>query len=297
MSTAPSPTGASLGPALFSSVLVPVDLSENSRSVTRFLAGIPGIRTIVLLHVIYNRYLHETPPVTHPSAERARQFLETMKAEIAQPGVAVIPLVREIASEDIAECIGRVASEEGCTLVVMSRRGAGIISSILLGSVASDLVRYGEHSVLLVPPAPSAVSSGTGLFSRVLVCTDFSMPEIGNLALHLLPRGSTADLLHVVTSGNSEQEVQDAVAGASERLIRIRDSTSKPGITVNTPVAVGSAPEEILSYAERHGVSLILVKSRGRKGMLSSLIGSTSAPVTRNAKQPVLILKKPIPQG
>lgn len=291
------PSGSPQDPALFSSVLIPVDLSENSRSVVRLLSGLPGLRAVVLLHVVYNRYLHETPAVANPSVEKARMFLESLRNDLALPGVTATADVREIASEEIAECIGTVASKEGCSLILMSRRGAGIISSILLGSVASDLVRYGEHSLLLVPPAPSEACSGIGLFSRVLVCTDFSGPEIGNLAFQFLPAGSTADLLHVVTSGNSAEEVQDAVAGASERLIRIRNSCRNPGITLNTHVAVGSAPEEILAYAERNDVSLILVKSRGRKGMVSSLIGSTSAPVARNATQPVLILKKPILRG
>ncbi|OPY32835.1 MAG: Universal stress protein [Methanoregula sp. PtaU1.Bin006] len=297
MSPDPALPGAPQEPALFSSVLIPVDLSENSRSVATLLSGLPGLRRVILLHVVYNRYLHETPAAANPSVENARVFLETMKKDLVLPGVMVTVLVREIASEEIAECIGTAASEEECTLIMMSRRGAGIISSILLGSVASDLVRYGEHSLLLIPPAPPAVFSGAGLLSRVQVCTDFSMPEISNLAFDLLPAGSTADLFHVVTSGNSGQEVQDAVAAASARLDHIRDSGGKPGITVNSCVAVGSAPEEILAYAEGQGVSLILVKSRSRKGMISSLIGSTSAPVARNAKRPVLILKKWLPLG
>jgi len=292
-----SPAGVTQDPALFSSVLVPVDLSENSRSVAAFLSGMPGLCTAILLHVVHNRYLHETPAIANPAVKYARVFLEKMKDDLALPGVAVTAIVREIASEEIAECIGRVAAEEGCRLILMSRRGAGIISSILLGSVASDLVRYGEHSPLLIPPVLSGPGSGSGLFSRVLVCTDFSEPEIGNLAFDLLPAGSAVHLLHVVTSGNSEKEVQDAAAGASERLARIQNSCRKPGLTVTAHVAVGSAPEEILLSAERHGVSLILVKSGGRKGMVSSLIGSTSAPVARNATRPILILKKPVAPG
>lgn len=297
MSPDPALSALPQDPSLFSSVLIPVDLSENSCSVVTLLSKLPGLRKVILFHVVYNRYLDETTAVANPSVENARVFLETMKKDLALPGVTVTALVREIASEEIAECIGTAASEEGCTLIMMSRRGAGIISSILLGSVASDLVRYGEHSLLLIPPARPAAFSGTGLLSRVLVCTDFSMPEIGDLAFDILPAGSTADLFHVVTSGNSGQEVQDSVAAASARLDHIRNSRGKPGITASSRVAVGSAPEEILAYAEKESVSLILVKSRSRKGMISSLIGSTSAPVARNAKQPVLILKKWFPQG
>jgi nucleotide-binding universal stress UspA family protein len=294
MSPDPAGSGVPQDPALFSSVLIPVDLSDNSRSVTRFLPGIPGLRAVVLFHVVYNRYLHESPAVANPSVDTAREFLERMREEIALPGVTVTAIIREIASEDIAQCIGAVAQEAGCTLIMMSRRGAGIISSILLGSVASDLVRYGERSLLLIPPDRPTTDPGNGLFSHVLVCTDFSDPEIGTLVPDLLPAGSATTLFHVVTSGNSEGEVQAAVTGASGRLLRIKTAAEQQGIRTKTHVAVGSAPEEILAYADSNSVSLIVVKSRGRKSMVSSLIGSTSAPVARNAKKPVLILKKPI---
>jgi len=56
-------------------------------------------------------------------------------------------------------------------------------------------------------------------------------------------------------------------------------------------VAVGGTVEEILSFSQREDISLILMKSAGKKSFLNILIGSTAAPVVRNTTKPVLILR------
>jgi nucleotide-binding universal stress UspA family protein len=272
-------------------VLVPVDFSEHSLAAVRALRHLNGVRRVVLLTVIYNRYRDETPPVRNPATGKAERALAAIAAEIRLPGVTVTPAVREIASGEIADTIGMVAREENCSLIVMARRGAGIIGSILLGSVASDIVRYGETSVLLVPAQPS--HEPAPLFSHVLVCTDFSDPEIGTIGADMMPEGCRATLFHAVTSAHSKEEMREKEAQAKKYLTAIRSCYASKGVDVDTEVVIGSAVEEILAYAARHDVSLILMKSNGRKSLVRSIIGSTSAPVARNAKTPLLILKLP----
>jgi len=272
-------------------VLVPVDFSEHSLAAVRALRHLNGVRRVVLLTVIYNRYRDETPPVRNPATGKAERALAAIAAEIRLPGVTVTPAVREIASGEIADTIGMVAREENCSLIVMARRGAGIIGSILLGSVASDIVRYGETSVLLVPAQPS--HEPAPLFSHVLVCTDFSDPEIGTIGADMMPEGCRATLFHAVTSAHSKEEMREKEAQAKKYLTAIRSCYASKGVDVDTEVVIGSAVEEILAYAARHDVSLILMKSNGRKSLVRSFIGSTSAPVARNAKTPLLILKLP----
>ena len=301
-----SPKESETGKILAGCVLLPVDFSENCRAALRTVKQIPGIRKIVLLHVIYNRYLGSETMVVNPDTENAGVALEEMISLIALPGVPVTTIIREIPAGEISDTINQVAREHEVTLIVMSRRGAGIIGSLLLGSVASDLVRYGEKPLLLIPPSaitnqdsPGTSPSGfpaampKGLFSHVMVCTDFSEPEIGTLCIALLPWIGRASLFHAVTSGHSEQEVNEAEWWAETRLAEIQTLFTRQGIMADTNVATGSAVEEILAFSEREDMSLILLKSRGKKSLITSLIGSTSAPVARNAKKPVLLLKPP----
>ncbi|NLD57082.1 MAG: universal stress protein [Methanomicrobiales archaeon] len=273
-------------------VLVPVDFSQHSLAAVRALRHLNGVRRVVLLTVIYNRYRDETPPVRNPATGKAEQALAAIAAEIRLPGVTVTPVIREIASGEIADTIGMVAREENCSLIVMARRGAGIIGSILLGSVASDLVRYGGTSILLLPSHSG--HEPAALFSHVQVCTDFSDPEIGTIGADLVPEGSRTTLFHTVTSAHSKEEIRDQEVQAQEQLAAIRPCYEEKGVAVDTRVVVGGAVEEILAYAARHDVSLILMKANGRKSLVRSFIGSTSAPVARNAKTPLLILKLPL---
>jgi nucleotide-binding universal stress UspA family protein len=130
-----------------------------------------------------------------------------------------------------------------------------------------------------------------------MVCTDFSDPEIGELCLGFLPGIDRASLFHAVTRGNSAEEVEERVVTASARLGELQAAFIRTGIMADYKVVVGSAAEEILAFSEQEDISLILLKSRGRKSLINSLIGSTSAPVARNAKEPVLILKPPFRLG
>ena len=112
----------------------------------------------------------------------------------------------------------------------MGRRGRGVIETLLIGSVASEVIRYGKTDLLLLqsPEKDDTISMGLklpcpDLFSKVLVCTDFSEPDIGTLLRKKLPWIQQVTLFHVVTSGDSQEEVQSAVDTARARLENMRD--------------------------------------------------------------------------
>ena len=284
---------------MFEKILVPVDFSGSFPSVANSVKEIPGFREIVLLHVVYNKYPSGDPAIVHPRVREARAALEEIKKDFAMPGVAITAIVEEITGGEIFDVINRTAIRLGISLVVMGRRGTGIIETLLLGSVASDVLRYGKTDLLLIP-APQKNKQGLpypdsphlALFSNVMICTDFSDPEIGLICLENLPWIRHASIFHSVTTGDSTEEIQSAVIEAESRLGKLRDAFTQRGIPAHIHVSVGSAAEEILAFSRREEISLILMKSTGRKSFLNVLIGSTSAPVARNIKKPVLILKR-----
>ncbi len=57
-------------------------------------------------------------------------------------------------------------------------------------------------------------------------------------------------------------------------------------------VAIGDAAAEIIDYAEKHAISLIVMPSRGRTGLGRFLLGSVAERVVRFAHCPVLVLRK-----
>jgi nucleotide-binding universal stress UspA family protein len=56
----------------------------------------------------------------------------------------------------------------------------------------------------------------------------------------------------------------------------------------------GSPPDELLAFAEKTGIDLIVMGSHGRTGLSRLLTGSVAEQVMRRSKCPVLIVKAPL---
>jgi nucleotide-binding universal stress UspA family protein len=283
---------------MFPDVLVPYDFSPDSRYAVLCIRQIPGIRQIVLLHVLHNKHPSRGPDGLDPRADYARLRLEEVKKDL-EPHVAPIrTVVESIRGGTISDAITRVAEREGVSLVVMGRRGQSVIEALLLGSVASDMLHYGTTDLLLVhAPGPGDLAGGRradrppALFSNVLIATDFSEPDIGGICLHKIPWIQKATFVHVVTSGDSHEEVDAGVEEAQKRLEEMKETFGRHQIPAETRVRVGSAEEAILSLAEGENVSLIVMKATGQRGVLTSLLGSKVSYVARKTQKPVFVLR------
>jgi nucleotide-binding universal stress UspA family protein len=284
---------------MFKNVLVPVDLSINSRYALRCLRYIPGLRQVEILHVIYNRYPLKTDDAVDPDYEHRRLSLEEIKAYVEKPGVTVRTIIEEIQGGEIFAAINRITAREGVTLTLMGRRGRGIIDTLLLGSVASDVLRYGKTDLLLVQNKQVKDTRSReqdlppqDLFSHVLVCTDFSDPEISDLCRNEMPWIRKVTLFHAVTTGDSLEEVRSSVDAAQAKLRTMQDAFFRISIPAQVHISVGSAAEEIISFSEKQEVSILVLKSTGKMGFLQNLLGSTTARVARNSQKPVLVLRR-----
>lgn len=285
---------------MFEKVLVPYDFSKDSEHAVQCLKKIPDVREAILLHVVYNKYISKDPDIVSPDVDYARLRLEEIKKGLDMPGLKIRTITREITGGEISEVINRITAKEGISLTLMGRRGRGVIETLLIGSVASEVIRYGKTDLLLLqsPEKDDTISMGLDLpcpdlFSKVLVCTDFSEPDIGILLSKKLPWIQQVTLFHVVTSGDSQEEVQSAVDTARARLENMRDDFTNTRIPAQVHVCVGSAAEEILSFAKTEDISLIVMKSTGTRSLLTTLLGRTTANVARYARIPVLIVRRP----
>ena len=93
-------------------------------------------------------------------------------------------------------------------------------------------------------------------------------------------------------SGESAEEVRSLVDASRAGLERMQDAFARIPLPVQIQVSVGSAAEEILSFSEKEDISIIILKSTGKRGFLTNLTGSTTARVARHAKKPVLVLRR-----
>ena len=121
---------------------------------------------------------------------------------------------------------------------------------------------------------------------QVLLATDFSASSDAALGVardYARQFGARLHVLHVVRPGG-----EPAVPAPLSELAQDLGSN----LSVRTAVESGSPASEIVRYAERHGVDLIVVGTHGRTGVTRALLGSVAERVVRTAPCPVLAVPR-----
>ncbi|HOT06110.1 MAG TPA: universal stress protein [Methanotrichaceae archaeon] len=279
---------------MFEKILVPVDFSTHSAKSAQCAAQFPGVKEMVLLHVMVKDPLARIwDPVE--DLKKARSKLDAMGGEIAKSGVSVKTRVETLLGGDAYHAVQRVASEEGVSMVVMGARGKGAVKSLLLGSVSRGMLTYGKEHLLIM-----RYKSLEGdlhefcpqIFFRVLVPTDFSEPSIAAINfISKLPGINELSLAHVVASGESQSEIDVKSGEASKTLNAMADELAKSGLRVTVHVSSGDEAKQINAMAETIDASLIALSSIGSGSPHGVEIGRTAYDTANQAKRPVLILR------
>ncbi len=87
-----------------------------------------------------------------------------------------------------------------------------------------------------------------------------------------------------------QKETQDYV---ESYLSKAADSLRKNGIAVQTVVVSGKPAEEILDYANKNQVDLIIMSTHGRSGVSRWVLGSVTDKVVRHSGAPMLTIAPP----
>jgi universal stress protein A len=118
---------------------------------------------------------------------------------------------------------------------------------------------------------------------QILAATDFSDNAEAAVAVAVeTARALHAGLhlLHVFAPG--EIAVTELLADAA--------ATAAPDVAVTVAATGGDAAQEVLRYAARHPIDLIVVGTHGRTGLSRALLGSVAERVLRGARCPVLVV-------
>lgn len=80
---------------------------------------------------------------------------------------------------------------------------------------------------------------------------------------------------------------------AQKEVDKINKEAMEQGVTVKTDVLINyfSVVKEIVEYAEKHKIDLIITGSRGMTGFKKMLLGSVASGVVTYAHCPVLVVK------
>jgi nucleotide-binding universal stress UspA family protein len=101
------------------------------------------------------------------------------------------------------------------------------------------------------------------------------------------------ELIGVSSGAPVEVEVGKLQRQAERYLDRIAKQMQSKGIKARTEVLRGSPAEEIVRYAEKNAVDLIVMASHGRSGPSRWAFGSVADKVFRASRVPVLMIRAP----
>lgn len=282
-------------------VLVPTDFSDNAKKILLCLTKIPGITEIVLQHVVDATHYTKRGWTHEPHIRNAKILLGEEKELLEGLGFTTTVAVDVITRGDIATAILKRAKSEDVTFIIMGSRGRGLIKGLLLGSVSSDVLRYGKTHLLLLHNDLAGELEGAvfdrfcpGIFSRVLFPTDFSDPAETALSFIRDLKGlGEIHILHVVTKGETKDEVESNIEEATAKLEKIISNLSGAGLSVKVHLRLGRPTDEIVSIAESENCSLVLMSSHGKGFLTGLIIGSTTLGVAIHTGKPLMVIRAP----
>jgi nucleotide-binding universal stress UspA family protein len=298
----------------FERILVPTDFSASANNALR-LAFIFARRFGSEVHIVHAVVLHEEDPYDSSHhfpdvktlesviRERAAKQIDNAVASEKAGGLKVTHAeVRGIAA---APVILTYAEERGIDLIVMGTHGRRGLRHLLLGSVAEEVVRLAQCSVITARGKDEHLAGDD--IHRILVPIDFS--DFGRHALVCAEAlaqvfGARLHLLHVVEQSmhpefyaSAEMATLSFDAELQEHCMRemqkmVAESGGGEG-QASYYVVEGRAAAEIVSFASKNAIELIVIATHGLTGMEHFLLGSVTEKVVRSSPCPVFTVKRP----
>lgn len=284
---------------MFEKVLFPTDFSEYAQKTLECIGEIPGIKELMLLHIVDATHPSKRGWTHGPHIENAKILMEEKKEYLESLGLKVKVKVEVITAGEVYRTILENAEKEKVSLIVMGARGKSPIKDLLLGSTSTNVVRRAKTNLLIMRYKLAEGLEGIKyekfcplIFSKVLLPTDFSEPA--NQAISTIKDIKGIEdivLLNVVSKGETGEEIEENVSAAKKKLDDIKDKLVEAGFKVKGHVRVGNPIEEIISTSEADDVSLIAMSTHGKGWLKELLVGSTTCAVVRRANRPVLVVR------
>jgi nucleotide-binding universal stress UspA family protein len=293
-------------------ILLAIDGSERSGLASDLVASIrwPEGSTVRAVTALASSGLQVGPPWAPPivgtesdalgSALRheAQLLLEQTARMLARTGAKVED---ELLDGRAASSILDVAGTWDADVVVMGSRGHGGILSMLLGSVAAEVVDHAPCPVLIArrPQLTRVVLAHDGspyasvaekllttwpIFAKVAVEVA-SVSQAATVWRSGLTPGVAAEAIEQL--GASEASLREHTQIAEEATQRLRAA----GLRASHVVVEGQPAAGIIGVAEDSQADLIVLGTHGRTGLTRALLGSVARNVMLHASCSVLIVR------
>ena len=136
------------------------------------------------------------------------------------------------------------------------------------------------------------------MFNRILVPLDGSnLAELALPYVEELVRAFNSEVILVSVCEPAESQYRHMHQLYIEKLTELVKSYVKVGsrVKVKQVIIDGEPAEEIINYAEKNEISLIIMTSHGRSGIMPWVMGSVANKVTCRISIPVLLIRARVP--
>lgn len=291
-------------------ILLAVDPSAPSENAIHAVASRPwpGNTAIEVISVVEPSYVWNVPSLVDGLRQAAEQEVQSIGSRLRSCGLTS---TTRVLFGDPKTAILDHAAETGADLIVLgsSKAQAGL-RHILMGSVASAIVRLAPCSVELVRGNAHVAEDNKPL--RVLLATDGSKySELAAQSITSRPWPADTEFrifsvveLHVplfrapyppyLNPHAMEDLRAEAMRHAEQALASAEKIVTDSGLPESATVAVPVAtPQElILKEASDWGADLIVLGSHGRRGLNRFLLGSVSEAVASHAECSVEVIRQ-----
>lgn len=309
----------------FKKILCAVDFSDHSNRVLSYGKALAAEfnAEICLCHVISLGYLvygHIPPHEDHTGMEVHRMEQATKSLESLSKEFDMSCEIK-VCTGHPAEEIARIAKEDNIDIVLAATHGGSGVKRFLLGSVTERLVKILSCPFLVLDPKKEnqdLVQNGIHL-KRILIGCDFS-PD-SSLAVEYaqsLAQEFQAQLFlgHVIPTVeyfgagtteylNAQEEFftgwHDAYQGRRQsiidliekKLLNLVGKGSQDWCSHEIVVLEGKPYQELLKYAEKNKIDMIVLGARGHSLLEEFIIGSTADRIISRSPCPVMAIRQP----
>ncbi len=305
-------------------ILTPVDGSISSQFAAAHVAERMRAGEALALHVLNVQHRpHVLASLDYVvSAGMIDEFAQAQGCAALAPVMAVLDEAGVACSSEIAfGDPGRVIFDHAATgaydEIVMGTRGASVVASVLVGSVATKVISTVALPITLVP-TPTLTMHRTGRATpenaalapeartRKLILVPVDGSDYANRAIdHLIAeagRGVSAELV-VLNVQPPYPETITRIAGlasavnAAQQEEGVQQSQSatarlaSAGLSFRTIVDIGDPAERIARNAKELAATRIVMGTRGAGGLAQLLFGSTAKRVLHLVNVPVTLVK------
>lgn len=295
-------------------ILIPVDGSKYSRTAVDFVASRstlvganPEVEVLNVQMAIPSRATRVvgSDVVSSYYTEEAEKALKPARTRLAKAGLT--PTVR-FAVGNPADEISAAAAKDDVDLLVMGSHGHSALRGLLVGSVTNAVLAQTQTPILILrhretPPADSlkvgiAVDGskyGREAVKYVIRHGDLfgASPQI--TLIHVVADFAGAlmpDMAGIALPAYSEEDIRAMQKKAFESAVApVRKLFQKAGLKPTEVCLAGNPGDEIVAYARKKKLDLLVMGSHGYGAFKAAVMGSVATRVAHNSEVPLLLVR------